>query len=215
MRWTVLFLTLSYFVLFIFKSHSVEDLFIYSNLNFILSWLSGFAFVLAGIFYFLKRTRLFYASLCVTLLLAYFSFYPFHEVDKLFYSQLQIIEDDHSPMSMADRMDLCEHIKRDYINLKPAMLLNLEKSCSNAVLKLSLTSSQDLKKAFNWAYSEYAKKPQAIQAEALACLYAETNQKEFAVELSEKHQFGELTQRLKISGRCRSLAQRQIASTEK
>lgn len=153
-------------------------------------------------------------ALVAAIAVSVFSMQPFHEVDQLFYKQLQVIKMQSPEVSMADKIELCEHVKDDYINLKTKMLLRLEKACTESILELSKNSSIELNKAFNWAYSEYAKKPRDIQAEALACLYAETNQAQFAVELSEKHKFQELSGHLKATGRCHSFANRQVASVK-
>lgn len=192
----------------------MSERFIYPRWNQNLLWISLSLFVLAGAFSFVNKQKMLGFTLVGALILSFFSMQPYHEVDQLFYKQLQVIQIQNLEVSMADKIELCEHVKTDYTNLKTGMILQLEKVCAEAILELSKNSSQELNKAFNWAYSEYAKKPQAVQAEALACLYAETDQKQFAVELSEKHQFQELTGRLKSTGRCRSFGQRQIASIE-
>lgn len=210
-------MTFSLFCLFVTGLASVEERFMYPDWNQRLAWVASLVFASAGIFYYFRKHKAFYFALGGSIVLAQFSVRPFHEVDQLFYKQLHIIEGHTQQMSMSDKMNLCDHVKSDYTSLKPKMMLHLEKVCSSAVMKLSQESSSELYKAFDWAYAEYVRKPHAIQAEALVCLYAETNQKEFALQLSEKHQFRDLTARLKDLGHCREFgrrSERQVASTK-
>lgn len=143
-----------------------------------------------------------------------FNAVPLNEIDRLFYGQLKKIEDRNLTTSIADKIELCEHIKTNYLNLKPDMLKNLEKVCSAQVLALSQESVSARNKAFNWAYSEYVRKPDQNQIITLACMYAETDQKDFGLQLAAKHNLPALQAQLKNNGRCSFKSNRQIASAE-
>jgi hypothetical protein len=199
---------------FYFSLGSTSEIFMYPFWNQTFFWVSILLCVSSIILSYYKKKKLSGFALIGSLVLGSFANKPFNEVDQLFYKQLEIIQSQNLAVSMSKRIDICEHVAEDYENLTSHMLLQLEKACSKAVLHLSMNSSQELNQAFSWAYSEYAKKPRDVQAETLACLYAETDQKEFAVQLSEKHQFEEMTGRLKTTGRCREFGNRQIASTK-
>ena len=199
---------------FYFSIDSANQLFMYPVWNQRFLWGSIFLCLVSVAFTYYKKRKLSGLALMASLILGSFANRPFNEVDQLFYKQLEIIQSQSQTVSMSKRIDICQHVTEDYENLTSNMLLQLEKACSKAVLSLSMNSSKELSQAFNWAYSEYAKKPRDVQAETLACLYAETDQKEFAVQLSEKHQFEEMTGRLKTIGRCREFGNRQIASTK-
>lgn len=200
---------------FYFSIDSATQIFMYPFWNQILLWISMLLCLLSIALTFAKKRKTSDLALIAALILGFYANKPFHEVDQLFYRQLEIVQSENKNFSMRKKIDLCQHVKEDYENLTSHMLLQLEKVCSKAVLNLSLNSAQELDQAFNWAYTEYAKKPKDIQAETLACLYAETDQKEFAVQLSEKHQFQELAGRLKETGHCREASNRQVASTQK
>ncbi len=201
-------------VTFYFNIDSASQLFMYPIWNQTFLWLAIFLCVVSVLLCSYKKRKLSSMALFASLGLGFFASQPFNEVDQLFYKQLDIIQTNNQTVSLAKRIDICEHVSEDYKNLTGQMLLKLEKACSKAVLRLSLNSSYALNQAFNWAYTEYAKKPRDVQAETLACLYAETDQKEFAVQLSEKHQFEEMTGRLKKTGRCRDFVNRNVASAQ-
>lgn len=199
---------------FYISIESTAGLFMYPYWNQMFLWGSIFLCVAAIILVQFKKHKMSSLFLIASLVLGAFANRPFNEVDQLFYKQIEIIQSQNQSISMGKRIDICEHVSQDYENLTTDMLLQLEKACAKAVLNLSMNSSKELTEAFNWAYLEYAKKPRDVQAQTLACLYAETNQKEFALQLTEKHQFEDLAQRLKSNGRCREFANRQIASTQ-
>lgn len=208
--WLVLLFSLGFFILQ--GGFLVRDHMIYPSWNFI--FLSGgivlcgfaFLFVMAG-------SKLTYIAASCALVLSLLGVLPFHEVDRLFYGNLEQIKDTNKSASINEKIELCDHIKSYYLNLKPLMIADLEQTCSQVVIELSNKSKDELMRAFNWAYSEYARKRQGLQAEALACLYEGTDQGEFAAQISLKHQFTSESNRFKETG-CRGVsANRGLASS--
>jgi hypothetical protein len=137
---------------------------------------------------------------------------PLSELDRLFYDQLHLIQSKAYYTSLSDKIQLCEHVKSNYLNLKPSMMRELDRVCSKEILEISLKSNEELEKAFDWAYAEYVKKQDKYQVLALACLYAETNQHEFAIQLASKHHLNELASKLKKGERCELFTNRNVAS---
>jgi hypothetical protein len=196
--------------------HLISDELMYPQWNRYFLVISGMACLSALILFFISTQRATFAVAVTAVVLVHFAMRPFSEVDQLFYQHLAEIRGDQVSSGLPEKIELCDYVKSSYVNLKKKMLIHLEETCSHKIMEISQRSSRELNQAFDWAYSEYARKPQSVQAEALVCLYAETNQSEFALEISQKHQFNDLTARLKTEGRCREFKnKRQIASVEK
>lgn len=192
----------------------------YSKINWIFLGFSIFSCLAAASFFFLKLSDqkrktdiqifLVFSAIASNVL----SIRPWSEVDRLFFQELERIESNSFESTISDKIDRCDYVKTNYLNLKPDMLLLLEKVCSDKILQISQRSNRELHQAFNWAYVEYAKKPATFQVRALVCLYAETNQKEFALQIADKHQMTDLKEVLVKRSRCLGFSGREIASSK-